>query len=100
MNQVSGWSKTGKATWTVDVAEARAYYLDLKYKGEERPVWKITTDEGAMIQNQQAATPVYHSYPFGMLEFKKPGRHTITVSLVDGDPEKSSLAGIRVRPAE
>jgi len=30
--------------------------VSLKYRGEGRLVWKIVTDEGAMIQNQQAAT--------------------------------------------
>ena len=100
MTQVNQWKPEGKATWEVDVAEAGVYHLDLTYRGEGRPVWRITTDEGVSLQNEQAATPVYHSYPFGLLEFKTPGKHKIHVSLVDGDPELSSLAAIKLTPAK
>lgn len=108
VNQVSNWKDGGAATWQVDVAEAGSYHIDLTYKGEERPawkqgekrpVWKIATDEGSTLQNQQASSAVYRSYPFGILTFKTPGRHTVSVSLVDGDPAKSSLASIRLTPA-
>lgn len=98
MTQVSNWEKNGTATWEVDVAEPGAYRLELTYRGEDRPVWRITTDEGASLQNEQAASSVYHSYPFGILEFKTAGKHKIHVSLVDGNPETSSLAGIHLSP--
>lgn len=98
MYQISDWQDNGKATWEVDVAEPGAYRLELTYRGENRPVWKITTDEGASLQNEQAASSVYHSYPFGLLNFKAAGKHRIHVSLVDGNPETSSLAGIRLTP--
>jgi alpha-L-fucosidase len=38
-------------------------------------------------------------YPFGLLTFNKPGKHTITVSLVDGDRQKASLESVRLSPA-
>ncbi len=98
VTQVSEWKDGGTVTWEVDVAEAGAYYIDLKYRGEGRPVWKITTDEGVMLQNQQAASPVYHTYPFGILDFKTSGKHTISIGLVEGDPGISSLESIRIRP--
>jgi len=100
MTQVWQWKENGAATWQVDVAEAGAYYIDLTYRGEERPVWWISTDEGAKLQNEQAATAVYQSHPFGILTFEKPGKHTISVGLVEGDPEKASVASIRLRPAQ
>jgi alpha-L-fucosidase len=34
----------------------------------------------------------------GILEFKKAGKHTIKVSLVEGDSESSSLESIIIRP--
>jgi alpha-L-fucosidase len=52
-----------------------------------------------MLQNQQAATAVYQAYPFGILRIAKPGKHTITVVLVGGDPEKASLERIKLTPA-
>jgi alpha-L-fucosidase len=98
VTQVNEWKENGAATWEVDVAEAGAYYIDLRYRGEGRPVWKISTDEGVKLQNQQAASPVYHTYPFGIVTFRKPGTHTISVSLFEGDPELSSLESIQLRP--
>ena len=99
-NQVSDWQAGGRAVWTVDVAEAGDYRLALTYKGEGRLVWRIETDEGVKLQNQQTSTPVFHAFPFGLLTFKAPGRRTIAVSLVDGPRDKASLTALRLSPAE
>lgn len=97
-NQVSNWEKNGSVSWTVNVQEAGYYYIDLEYSGEDRLVWKTTTAEGVVVQNQQAATEKYNFYNMGILEFKKPGKHTITTSLVKGNPESSSLRSILLKP--
>lgn len=97
-NQVSNWSDSGKALWTVDVCEAGDYRLELTYKGEGRLAWRIETSEGVKLQNQQNSSPVYHPYPFGLLTFQKPGRHTLAVSLVEGDRAKASLEAVRLIP--
>jgi alpha-L-fucosidase len=99
VTQVGEWRDGGTVTWEVDVAEAGDYHLNLTYRGEGRPVWAIETDEGQSLQNQQAGTSGYHTYPFGILRFKTPGSHSITVSLVDGDPELISLKSIGLSPA-
>ena len=99
-NQVSDWKAGGQAVWAVNVAEAGDYRLDLNYKGEGKLVWRIDTDEGVKLQNQQNSSPIYHSHPFGLLTFKTPGQHTIAVSLVDGPREKASLQAIRLSPVE
>ena len=98
--QVSKWSETGRAVWTVDVCQAGDYRLELTYRGEGRVAWRIETDEGVKLQNQQTSSPVYHAYPMGLLTFHKPGKHTITISLVEGDRQKPSLESIRLTPAE
>jgi len=98
IQQVSHWEKDSKSEWTVEVYEPGYYYLSLRYKGEDRLVWRTDTDEGIMVQNQQAATEKYQAYPMGILEFKKAGTHKISVSLVEGDPETSSLESIIIRP--
>ncbi|MDX1286139.1 MAG: hypothetical protein R3182_14050, partial [Draconibacterium sp.] len=98
VNQVSKWSENGTAKWTVEVKNPGYYYLDLIYKGDGRLVWKTTTDEGIMIQNQQAATEKYDQYIMGILEFKTAGKHTISVSLVEGNPETSSLKAAIIKP--
>jgi alpha-L-fucosidase len=53
-----------------------------------------------MVQNQQAATEKYQSYRMGIIQFKKAGRHTITVSLVEGNPKTSSLESINIKPID
>ena len=100
VNQVTSWNPAGTATWTVDVADAGDYLLELSYKGEGRLVWRVETDEGVTLQNQQNSSHVYHAYPFGLLTFKTPGRHTIAVSLVEGPRDKASLQSIRLSPTE
>ncbi|MDO6802036.1 alpha-L-fucosidase [Wenyingzhuangia sp. 1_MG-2023] len=98
--QVSLWEKNGKAEWEVNVLKPGYYYLDLNYSGQGRLVWKTTTDEGVEVQNQQAATEKYNAYPMGIIEFKTAGKHTISVSLVEGNPETSSLKSIIIKPIQ
>lgn len=98
--QVSNWEKEGIVEWEVDVLEPGYYYLELNYKGEDRLVWKITTDEGILVQNEQAATEKYQAYTMGILEFKTSGKHTVTVSLERGDVETSSLKSISIKPIQ
>jgi alpha-L-fucosidase len=96
--QVSDWQPGGAAEWDVDVAKGGDYHVALTYKGEGRPVWSVTTSEGVKIQNQQTASHVYTSYRMGILSFSKPGKHKISVSLVEGDPATTSLEAIRFSP--
>ena len=100
MTQVGQWEPEGRVSWTVDVAASGPYYMDLNYKGEGRLVWRIETSEGRFLQNQQNSASVYHSYPFGLITFDKPGKKTITISLLDGDRAKASLSALTIRPAE
>ncbi len=92
--QIGKWSEAGRACWTVNVLEPGAYTVALKYRGKGRLVWKITTDEGGVIQNQQAATSQYQAYPMGVFEIKKAGLRKIEVSLVDGDRDEASLESV------
>jgi alpha-L-fucosidase len=96
--QVGNWQPGGVADWDVDVAEAGDYHVALTYKGEGRPVWSVSTSEGVKIRNQQAASHVYKPYRTGVISFSKPGKHKISVSLIEGDPTKSSLEAISFTP--
>ena len=100
VNQVSNWKDNSTVTWKVNVQKPGYYYLDLSYKGSGRLVWKMETDEGVKVQNQQAATEKYVFYNMGIVEFKTAGNHSIGVSLVEGDPKKSSLTAMKLRPIE
>ena len=96
--QISNWENEGKAEWTVEVFEPGNYYIDICHRGEGKLVWRITTDEGITVQNQQPATMQYQIFPLGIIEFKKPGKHTITVSLIEGNRKSSSLKSIIIKP--
>jgi alpha-L-fucosidase len=98
VNQVSKWSENSKVVWTVDLCEPGYYYLNLRYRGVGKLVWKTITDEGIMVQNQQAATEKYVDYHMGIIEFKTAGKHAISVNLVEGNPETSSLESIKISP--
>jgi alpha-L-fucosidase len=98
--QINNWTKEGFASWSVDFFRPGYYYIDLNYKGKGRLVWKVFTDENVVVQNQQAATEKYRNHRMGILEIKKAGKITITVSLVEGDPETSSLESIHVYPID
>ena len=99
VTQISGWGENGKAKWIIDVQKPGFYFIDLRYKGENRLAWNITTDEGLMVQNQQPATVKYQIYPMGVMQFKEAGKHTITVSLVDGNRESASFESMIIYPA-
>ena len=99
VTQISKWTEGSSATWTIDVLMPGYYYIELVYKGKGRLVWNISSDEGAVVQNQQAATEKFRNYPMGILEFKKPGKHTLKVSLVEGNKEDASLSELRIYPS-
>lgn len=96
VHQVSDWSENGAVVWDVDVLEAGDYHVELRYKGEGRLTWRVETDEGDRLQNNQNSSHVYSNYTMGQLNFKTAGKRTLSVSLVDGDPAKSSLAALRI----
>ena len=100
LNQISNWVKNSNATWTVNVNTPGYYYVNLRYKGVGKLVWRTVTDENILVQNQQAATEKYQTYPMGIMEFKTSGKHTITVNLVEGDPITSSLESAIIIPVE
>lgn len=97
---VSDWSQEGRAIWTIDVARAGDYKVELTYRGVGHLVWAVETDEGCKIQNQQNSSEIYAPYPFGMLNFATPSFHTITVSLVEVDAIKTGLKSVRFIPAK
>ena len=97
-HHVSDWKQNSSVTWEFVVKEAGDYQVDLTYSGQGRLVWSITTDEGYTIQNQQNSSHIYTKFPFGWVKFDKPGKHTITVRLVEGDRENASLTALKVTP--
>jgi alpha-L-fucosidase len=100
ITQIGNWVENSKATWSVNVNAPGYYYINLRYKGVGKLVWRTVTDENVVVQNQQAATEKYQAYPMGIMEFKTAGSHTISVNLVEGDPNTSSLDAVIFEPIE
>ena len=95
--QAIKWEENGKVTWEVDVYTPGQYKIELEHTGSGKVVWKVETDENEMIQNQQHATDRFHKSPIGWLEFKTPGRHKVSVSMVEGK-KTTGLSGIVFNP--
>lgn len=94
------WKPGSKATWEVNVLEPGEYEVELVYTGSGRLVWSVESDEGQKVQNQQNSSHIFGSYPIGWIDFSSPGIHKVSVSLVEGDPITSELAGINFTPVD
>lgn len=98
--QVSNWNENSAVTWEIVVKDAGYYHIDLNYSGSGRYVWQIITDEGKAIQNQQNSANIYTSQQIGWIKFDKPGKHKITVKLLEGNMQNASLASISIKPVK
>lgn len=96
ITQIEKWKEYGKAIWDLNVYEPGYYMIKLNYTGTDRVVWRVTTDENEMIQNQQNASSVYTSYDIGWLKINTSGKHQIAVSLLEGDFDQTSLKYIEI----
>ncbi|WP_276166050.1 alpha-L-fucosidase [Zobellia alginiliquefaciens] len=98
IEQAQDWTDYSKVTWEIEVLEPGYYQTELNYAGDGRLVWNITSEEGEVVRNQQNSSVVYNYYEMGLLKFNKPGKHTISVSLIDGEKSIASLKEIRLTP--
>lgn len=98
VTQVDQWSDSGTTFWDVNFAEAGDYYVELSYRGEGRVVWAVDVNGEERIRNQQAASSVYHTYRMGLVRFSEAGKQRLSVRLIDGDREDSSLLSLRLVP--
>ena len=97
---VEDWTPEARLKWEFVVKDPGYYQVALKYKGKDRKVWRATTDEGHLVQNQQNASGVYASYPIGWVQFDRPGRHSLQVELLNGFKEKTSLIELEIIPVQ
>lgn len=95
VHNIHEWEEDSKAMWEIQVIEAGVYMIELQYAGSGRLVWSVESDEGIRIQNQQNSSHIFTSYPIGWMRFDKPGKHTVSVRLIEGDSISSELASIK-----
>lgn len=94
---VENWTDDTSVSWEFDIKEAGMYQVDLRYSGDSRMVWKVLSDEGRAIQNQQGASHIYNTKQIGWMQFDRPGRHRLTVSLLEGNKDSASLIEMHIR---
>ncbi len=100
ISQAQDWTEESKLSWEFEVMEPGQYRVDLNYSGAGRMVWRVETEEGDMLQNEQNSSNIYHTYEIGLIKFDKPGKHTVTVSFIEGKNEKASLKSIEFTPLD
>ncbi len=98
--EINKWSEKAKAVWEVEVMEPGTYLVELTWSGNGRMVWSVESDEGTLIKNQQNSSSIYSTFPIGWMNFSQPGKHTLSVSMLEGDFEKANLTGIKISPVE
>ena len=98
IKQAQDWKDASKVSWEIEIMEPGYYQTELNYTGDGRMVWNITSDEDRVVQNEQNSSGVYGFYEMGLMQFDTPGKHTITVSLIDGKKNSASLKEIRFTP--
>jgi len=96
--QINKWTENSKASWEVEVMNSGTYLVELTWSGNGRLVWAVETDEGTKIKNQQNSSTIYTTLPIGWLNFSKPGKHTLSVTLKEGDFENANLTAVKISP--
>jgi alpha-L-fucosidase len=86
-----------RVRWTLEFKDSGMYRIELNVRGTGKCVWKVESDEGRFVQNQQRASDLFADRPIGWLKIDKAGTHTISVSMLSGD-EKTDLAAITITP--
>jgi alpha-L-fucosidase len=95
---LSGWDNQTVASWIVDIKQAGMYQVALRYAADKRLVWKVETDEGVAVQNQQGGTSSFLTYPIGWIKVNTPGKHRFSVKLVSEDANSVQLSTLIINP--
>ncbi|HTM99771.1 MAG TPA: alpha-L-fucosidase [Pedobacter sp.] len=94
--QAKQWKPNSELSWEVNFKTAGLYSFELNYTGKGRMAWRITVDDQSFIQNQQNSSNIYQYFPMGVLKIDRPGKHKISVSLIEGSFEEASLKSIKI----
>ena len=91
----------GSASWTFAVKDPGYYNIGLRIVGgDDREVFKVSTDEGCFVENERFAAGSYEYRPIGWIKFGTPGIHTVTVTMPEGGSPSTELAGLSIQPVD
>jgi alpha-L-fucosidase len=95
---LQGWNNQTVASWLVDIKQPGMYQVALRYAADKRLVWKVETDEGVAVQNQQGGTSSFLTYPIGWIKVNTSGKHRFSVKLVSEDAHSVQLSTLIINP--
>ncbi|MGN0228856.1 MAG: alpha-L-fucosidase [Muribaculaceae bacterium] len=90
---VNNLHKGGSITWTLQVHTPGVYAVSVEARGNGRAVWRLTSDENHIVQNQQGVASKFTSCALGWIEIEKAGKHTLTLNMPEGG-EACDIASI------
>ena len=101
--RLTDWKDGAKASWTVNLPGPGDYLVSARHLSDGgkdgRLTWRVESSAGGLLQNNQPATPKAATVPLGILTFAAGGTQTLTISLVDGNPDASKLVSLELTPA-
>ena len=59
IEQAQDWTDESKVTWEVEIMQPGYYQIDLNYAADGKTVWRMDSEEGVRVQNQQNGSHVY-----------------------------------------
>jgi alpha-L-fucosidase len=96
--QAGDWNEKSTVTWEFSIKNPGKYLIELTCTGTGPRIWNVKSDEGKIVQNRQNASAIYHTQPMGWITFDKAGKHTLTVSIPEGERANTSLSEIKISP--
>ncbi|MDR2430212.1 MAG: alpha-L-fucosidase [Puniceicoccales bacterium] len=103
VHQVENWGENSAVQWEFEIKEPGRHLVEITCSaGTQNPrrVFNVKSDEGRSIQNQQIFSPVYLTRPIGWLDFEKAGRHSVTLTLPEGERAGTSVKSIKITRAD
>ena len=77
-------ARGGRLVWTLDVQRPGTYMVKVEARGEGRSAWRLTTDEGEYVHNQQSASSHFEMLPLGWIKFAAGGKHRVWLTAPEG----------------
>ncbi|MGM9804554.1 MAG: alpha-L-fucosidase [Muribaculaceae bacterium] len=94
---VNNLNQGGNITWKVNVKAPGVFQVSVNARGNGRAVWRLTTDEDKMVQNQQSVSSIFSARDLGWIEITTPGTHTLTLTMPEGGIA-NDIASISLTP--
>ena len=100
LHRVDDLGRGGAVKWDFMVKEPGVYQVELLVRGDGRHVWRLESEEGELLQNQQGASSKFTKVPLGWMRFNAAGPHTVTLTMPDGASTPAEVASVTFTPVD